>query len=90
METLPRPKWKPVFSMGCVVKVFAFIILAMNVTWHGLAALFVAGPFGLVAYLLVAGTLWVWVWVTMRRWHSEVDAPTPPPTPTPPHPTSPR
>ena len=61
----------PARSMGCVVKVFAFIFLAINVTWHGLAALFIGGPAGLGGYLLLAGTLWVVVWVTMRRWHSE-------------------
>ncbi|MFZ5476770.1 MAG: hypothetical protein ACOZNI_08350 [Myxococcota bacterium] len=52
-------------------KVVAFALIAMNVTWHGLVALFVGGPLGLGLFLLAVVSVWVWSWLTLRRWHRD-------------------
>lgn len=69
---VPRPR----SQLTILFKVVAFTLIAMNVTWHGLVALFVGGPLGLGLFLLAVISVWVWSWITLRRWHED-DRPDP-------------
>ncbi|MES2642007.1 MAG: hypothetical protein V4850_21155 [Myxococcota bacterium] len=50
-----------------VFKIIAGTLLVINVIWHGLVAMFIAGPVGLGGYLLAVVTFWMWASATMRR-----------------------
>jgi hypothetical protein len=54
--------------MGRAFKIVAITLIAINVIWHGLVALFVGGPLGLGVFLFGVVSVWVWSWVTIRRW----------------------
>ena len=69
MVSRPRPQSAALFSTGCVFKIIAVTLIAINVIWHGTVALFLGGPLGLVVFLLAVVAVWVWSWVTMRRLH---------------------
>lgn len=67
MFSRPRPQPTALSSLGCVFKLVALTVIAINVVWHGLVALFIGGPFGLGVFLLGVAAVWGWSWVTMRR-----------------------
>ncbi|MFN7144651.1 MAG: hypothetical protein ACK4YP_12815 [Myxococcota bacterium] len=67
MSSRPRPQSTDLFSTGCAFKIVAVTLIAINVIWHGIVALFIGGPFGLGVFLLGVVSLWVWSWVTIRR-----------------------
>ncbi|MDP2306205.1 MAG: hypothetical protein Q8P18_09285 [Pseudomonadota bacterium] len=50
-------------------KVVGGTLMAINVIWHGIVALFVGGPVGLGVFLFAVVAVWMWAWVMMRRLH---------------------
>lgn len=67
MVSRPDPQPTALFSMGCAFKLIAIALIAVNVIWHGLVALFIGGPVGLGVFLLAVASIWVGGWVMMRR-----------------------
>lgn len=57
--------------MTTAFKIVAVLLLLLNVTMHGLVALFIGGPFGLVVYLVGFVCVWTAGFFTLRRWHAE-------------------
>lgn len=70
MAARPRPPPTGLFTLGRVFKLVAITLVVVNVLWHGLVALFVGGPFGLVLFLTGVISMWTWSWFTMRRWRA--------------------
>jgi hypothetical protein len=66
MVSRPPPQSTALFW---VFKIVAGTLLAINVIWHGLVALFIGGPVGLGGYLLAVVAFWMWASATMRRLH---------------------
>src|SRR5688572_22098104 len=64
MLSRPRPQSTALFW---VFKIVAVTLIAINVIWHGIVAMFLGGPVGLGAFLLAVVAVWTWSWVTMRR-----------------------
>ena len=52
-----------------VAKILGVLVLLANLAFHGLAALFIGGPFGLALYLVVFVGFWTTGWFALRRWH---------------------
>lgn len=57
-----------------MVKIVAIALMIVNVTMHGIVALFVGGPLGLVLYLIGFVALWATGWFALRRWHRAAEA----------------
>lgn len=74
MASPPHPPSQGLFSLGRVFKVIAITLVVVNVLWHGLLALFMAGPFGLALFLTAVVCAWTWSWHTMRRWRRVYEA----------------
>jgi hypothetical protein len=61
-----RPQPPPM----ALFKIVAVALVAINVIWHGIVALFLGGPPGFGVFLVGVFALWGWAWVTVRRSHA--------------------